>query len=274
MRIAVLIGVLALGQAWAEKPQLAVFEKGRPPFQVQLTHRAGKPTLTVVNPNGKQVWMTDSIVAGEGDFGVIDLEGDGVDEITTTEGRGPGDSASNFWRWDGKALVKHPCGSGFFLSSLKAPDQFLAASFEGRKAALDLMSGFERKDGRLTALRWGCWGRVLQRVAIRPIRGGFEVVENLSGWKWQGEGAVPMASAFGRPVNDSDLSGKSARELDLIRNSLFAVYGHQFKDPDLAAYFCKQPWYPKENQEKFMPPLLLENARFIAEYQRQHKLNH
>jgi len=48
---------------------------------------------------------------------------------------------------------------------------------------------------------------------------------------------------FDRLVTDADLDGRSADELRLMRNTIFARAGRVFEDPALRDYFSKQPWY-------------------------------
>jgi len=50
-----------------------------------------------------------------------------------------------------------------------------------------------------------------------------------------------------RLVTEADLTGKSALELDVLRNSLFAKYGLRFKDSELQKEFESQPWYQPTN---------------------------
>ena len=50
----------------------------------------------------------------------------------------------------------------------------------------------------------------------------------------------------GRPeggLRPADLHGKSAIELDLMRNEVYARHGYIFGRPDLQEYFGGQPWY-------------------------------
>lgn len=44
-------------------------------------------------------------------------------------------------------------------------------------------------------------------------------------------------------IEREDLWGRSVEELRLMRNTIYARAGREFKDPDLRAYFAKQPWY-------------------------------
>lgn len=53
-------------------------------------------------------------------------------------------------------------------------------------------------------------------------------------------------------ISESDVSGLSAYQLRLLRNTVFAKYGRVFsKDPDLQRYFDTKPWYaPNSNYTK------------------------
>ena len=75
-----------------------------------------------------------------------------------------------------------------------------------------------------------------------------------------------------RAIDDSDLADKSALELDIMRNEIFARYGRGFKDAELQSYFKSQPWYqPRYEPDKFPEDLLtpteLLNVQFISQFQ-------
>ncbi len=58
-------------------------------------------------------------------------------------------------------------------------------------------------------------------------------------------------AAFGQTPDQQSipsfvLKGKSAGELRIMRNEIFARYGYIFKSEDLAAYFATRPWYKPE----------------------------
>ena len=40
-----------------------------------------------------------------------------------------------------------------------------------------------------------------------------------------------------------DLNNRSSEELRLMRNTIYARAGREFKDLDLRDYFARQPWY-------------------------------
>ncbi len=75
-----------------------------------------------------------------------------------------------------------------------------------------------------------------------------------------------------RAIDDRDLADKSALELDIMRNEIFARYGRGFKDAELQSYFKSQPWYqPRYEPDKFPEDLLtpteLLNVQFISQFQ-------
>ena len=66
------------------------------------------------------------------------------------------------------------------------------------------------------------------------------------------EPAAPAAEAaaeaarplyYDRALTDADLSGRSLRELALMRNTIFARHGRAFKSDVLVSYFEAKPWY-------------------------------
>jgi serine/threonine protein kinase len=46
-----------------------------------------------------------------------------------------------------------------------------------------------------------------------------------------------------RPVTESDMQGMSKKELEIMRNDVYASHGWIFKRQDLRDYYYKQPWY-------------------------------
>ncbi|MBN3880729.1 MULTISPECIES: protein kinase domain-containing protein [unclassified Nostoc] len=75
-----------------------------------------------------------------------------------------------------------------------------------------------------------------------------------------------------RLVTDADLDGKSGFELDIMRNSIFAIHGRRFDNTELQNYFNNQPWYRPTYSPKTFPPKLLtkleqQNVEYISKYQ-------
>ncbi|HIK06308.1 MAG TPA: YARHG domain-containing protein [Trichormus sp. M33_DOE_039] len=82
-----------------------------------------------------------------------------------------------------------------------------------------------------------------------------------------------------RPATDADLEGKSGFELDIMRNTIFAVHGRRFNDPGIQEYFDHQPWYrpvysPREFPAKSLSKLEIRNADYIGRYQNRNNLRY
>ena len=60
-----------------------------------------------------------------------------------------------------------------------------------------------------------------------------------------GSGNWPWTSQ--RLVSENDLQGLSPRDLELMRNEIYARHGWVFRRPDLRRYFESQPWYRPNN---------------------------
>jgi prepilin-type processing-associated H-X9-DG protein len=52
---------------------------------------------------------------------------------------------------------------------------------------------------------------------------------------------------FDRLLKPAELAGKSAEQLRLIRNAIYARHGRPFRDAKLQRFFDHQPWYHKDN---------------------------
>lgn len=76
---------------------------------------------------------------------------------------------------------------------------------------------------------------------------------------------------------EDDLKGKTAFELDVLRNEFYARQGYRFSREDLAAYFSAQPWYkPTTSDQVEVNRKLSEKERntalFILYYQNRNGL--
>jgi hypothetical protein len=78
-------------------------------------------------------------------------------------------------------------------------------------------------------------------------------------------GQYPEAST--RYLKSADLIGKSAWELKLMRNGIFARHGYIFKTPKIRDYFNKQSWYePKfRNVDNKLTDIERANIKFIRQ---------
>jgi serine/threonine-protein kinase len=82
-----------------------------------------------------------------------------------------------------------------------------------------------------------------------------------------------------RPVTDADLAGKTGFELDIMRNTVFAVHGRRFNNPGIQNYFNNQAWYrplysPKEFPGNLLSRLEQNNTAYIARYQDRNNLRY
>jgi hypothetical protein len=75
-----------------------------------------------------------------------------------------------------------------------------------------------------------------------------------------------------RALTETDLRGKSARTLTLMRNEIYAVHGRIFQRKDLDEYFRRQTWYrPNPTfQDSWLSAIERRNAEFILAYQVKH----
>ncbi len=78
-----------------------------------------------------------------------------------------------------------------------------------------------------------------------------------------------MTFYFTRPIVQSDVDGKTLRELTLMRNTIYARAGNPFRKRWLDGYFRAQSWYQPKAQmdEAVLSPLDRTNAAFVARYE-------
>ncbi|AFZ58030.1 YARHG domain-containing protein [Anabaena cylindrica FACHB-243] len=93
--------------------------------------------------------------------------------------------------------------------------------------------------------------------------------KNIDNYAWLSE----------RQVTNTDLEGKNGFELDIMRNTIFAVHGRRFDTPGLQDYFDQQPWYnpqysPKEFPVKLLSKLEQSNVDYIAKYQDSYNIRY
>lgn len=88
----------------------------------------------------------------------------------------------------------------------------------------------------------------------------------------------PLPFFMTRAISDTDLDGKSAWELDVIRNEIYARHGRRFARKELQTYFSAQPWYVPRYSSRDFPVSLLtsiqqNNVLRIQNFQRAHGLS-
>ena len=77
----------------------------------------------------------------------------------------------------------------------------------------------------------------------------------------------PEASS--RLLTAQDLAGKSAWDLKVMRNEIFARYGYRFKSEDMRGYFNKQEWYkPKyDDVTSQLTEIEIANIKQLKQYE-------
>lgn len=80
-------------------------------------------------------------------------------------------------------------------------------------------------------------------------------------------GKYPEASI--RPLTDQEIADKSAWELRIMRNEIFARHGYKFKTKALREYFNKQPWYKGlyHNVSSKLSDIEEMNVKHILQYE-------
>lgn len=87
-------------------------------------------------------------------------------------------------------------------------------------------------------------------------------------------GATVLPFFMTRPLTEADLAGKSAWELDVMRNEIYARHGRRFARSDLQSYFEDQPWYrpayaPDEFPASLLSAVQKRNVDVIQRYQQR-----
>ncbi len=77
-----------------------------------------------------------------------------------------------------------------------------------------------------------------------------------------------------RQLTDADLAGKSRKQLDRMRNEIYARHGRRFNRSDLQTHFDQQPWYqpryaPNEFPTSKLSEIQMNNVLFIRSYQQR-----
>ena len=86
-----------------------------------------------------------------------------------------------------------------------------------------------------------------------------ETVDDENPYEWLSQRAVTAA----------DLSGKTAGDLRLMRNAIFARHGYIFKTKDLQEYFQNFSWYTPRYADvtAMLSPLEIKNIEFIKKFE-------
>ena len=101
-------------------------------------------------------------------------------------------------------------------------------------------------------------------VALTLV-GGFAVLEAPAQEKGD---RVENPYYFDRKISEADLKDKTLRELSLVRNSIFARAGNEFRKQWLNDYFAQFAWYePTGLDMSKVSKRDLENATLVAEFE-------
>ncbi len=77
-----------------------------------------------------------------------------------------------------------------------------------------------------------------------------------------------IQAPLNKPVDESALKAMSKRELKILRNSIYAQYGREFKTPWLQKYFDTRPWYKRGSYaESMLTPIDRNNVALILRYE-------
>ncbi len=85
----------------------------------------------------------------------------------------------------------------------------------------------------------------------------------------RGVGICPESQI--RYLTENDLVGRSAWELDIMRNEIYARHGRRFVKAEYQAYFNTQPWYEvnPNYSDSLLSSVERRNAQYILQYQRR-----
>src|SRR5882672_7199518 len=79
------------------------------------------------------------------------------------------------------------------------------------------------------------------------------------------EGGRPLS--YDRAITDADLSGRTLRQLGIMRNFVFTRAGQEFRKDWLKEYFGQYSWYRPRAPEVEVSELGRDNAAKIANYE-------
>ena len=77
---------------------------------------------------------------------------------------------------------------------------------------------------------------------------GDSLIENVEGIKQAGNNSYERILS-NKKLSDSDLDGKSKKELELMRNTIYARHGYKFKRDDFIEYFSQFTWYSPKTSD-------------------------
>lgn len=85
-----------------------------------------------------------------------------------------------------------------------------------------------------------------------------------------GNGSINSLSE--RRLIEEDLEGKSKKELEIMRNSIYARYGYKFKREDLLDYFSQYSWYnPTTSDMGAVYNQMSDNEKYNIDFIKRHE---
>lgn len=125
--------------------------------------------------------------------------------------------------------------------------------------------------------RGGIYANGFHTTVFRPV--SIHLTKEGMEYRWLGdwnnrEGSLSFGKALVEPLAESDLKGKDAKTLTLMRNEIFAFHGRKFQDAALRQYFSNKSYYrPRADfKESDLSQVQRQNAQFIFNYQKANKL--
>lgn len=75
-----------------------------------------------------------------------------------------------------------------------------------------------------------------------------------------------------KKLTDSDLEGKTKKDLEIMRNSIYARYGYKFKRNDLLEYFSQFSWYnPTTSDMSIVYNSMSDIEKYNIEFIKKHE---
>lgn len=75
-----------------------------------------------------------------------------------------------------------------------------------------------------------------------------------------------------RKLSEDDLSDKTKRELEIMRNSIYARYGYKFKREDLLNHFSQYSWYnPTTSDMGTIYNMMNDNEKYNVDFIKKHE---
>ena len=115
----------------------------------------------------------------------------------------------------------------------------------------------------------------MSQAAMLSRYGSFSGNEYNGFKEWTSSGEEEQSynnSLSDKKLTEADLEGVSKKDLEIMRNMIYAKYGYKFKRNDLTDYFSKYSWYTPANSDaaavyKNMSDIEKYNIEFIKKHE-------